>query len=831
MESFHRERCEDASTRLGVPIFQKHLPTSQALALPDLCSSSSFCKISDETLPYISGIFDETVEPSFISDGPGNNVDHPDRSQLRTLTKSQAAVISGLSSQTKAAYSSWLSAPVENGHSIDLSMSVTSPQNDQKEVTNNTETSPKGGMHDACIGSHLPESTSCLGKGDLKLESKNSTFDMTVDLKDKSSTLNSTISLSVRAESNNITFEKTQELKETSAPGLGPSVGVNNASLETVHEKHLNSTVENFASNTTTEQLNEKLYRTVDLSQSLSDVPKQEPRNEGPAFGEDCEKHGTFTKIPEEASGDLTVDGEQNGSASVNVSAEAGEPSAANPKPADGTFVKHNATTDLTSAEPPTNFKNADVNTTMNMTKPPDSQLPAQSEAGGGAAVDDAPPSGPISSVPVMQSSKMVVCSNRTLDIPDAEIKAEEHQELFRRRNGVSEQEFCLNLDVSHSSMFSLDDTLEMQSRALVTSTPIVLGRGFDRLGCAKLMDVQKRLSVINSIDAQSKDDLVGISEHDGSDPSDSNPVCKSETCSQMKVSTKCTSNSSTSESAVANKPPSKLAVRRKIPQPSCKSNIPKTQILPRPPTSQATSMVAKPNTVSTTQVPDQPEASSSALRSMKRTVQLSKGKNVAPAKNMLTAGTVRTSVATTSSSGCTLTTVSKPVTQAKPSGLQPPGRGRLVFKAPAALVCSAESGHPQPINKPTGLPGIRTRSSLLPGFAQKHASSDALPLAKRKRTDMQHHPSCAEAPASLKPGRGAQKPVMVPVDSKPKKPNTECESCSLLQEKLNTFHQELGEFLQELGRISASCENWLPFQQKFEACLEEFKRLQAEHQ
>uniref|UniRef100_A0A3B4E9K1 Uncharacterized protein n=1 Tax=Pygocentrus nattereri TaxID=42514 RepID=A0A3B4E9K1_PYGNA len=746
MESFHRERCEDASTRLGVPIFQKHLPTSQALALPDLCSSSSFCKISDETLPYISGIFDETVEPSFISDGPGNNVDHPDRSQLRTLTKSQAAVISGLSSQTKAAYSSWLSAPVENGHSIDLSMSVTSPQNDQKEVTNNTETSPKG-------------------------------------------------------ESNNITFEKTQELKETSAPGLGPSVGVNNASLETVHEKHLNSTVENFASNTTTEQLNEKLYRTVDLSQSLSDVPKQEPRNEGPAFGEDCEKHGTFTKIPEEASGDLTVDGEQNGSASVNVSAEAGEPSAANPKPADGTFVKHNATTDLTSAEPPTNFKNADVNTTMNMTKPPDSQLPAQSEAGGGAAVDDAPPSGPISSVPVMQSSKMVVCSNRTLDIPDAEIKAEEHQELFRRRNGVSEQEFCLNLDVSHSSMFSLDDTLEMQSRALVTSTPIVLGRGFDRLGCAKLMDVQKRLSVINSIDAQSKDDLVGISEHDGSDPSDSNPVCKSETCSQMKVSTKCTSNSSTSESAVANKPPSKLAVRRKIPQPSCKSNIPKTQILPRPPTSQATSMVAKPNTVSTTQVPDQPEASSSALRSMKRTVQLSKGKNVAPAKNMLTAGTVRTSVATTSSSGCTLTTVSKPVTQAKPSGLQPPGRGRLVFKAPAALVCSAESGHPQPINKPTGLP------------------------------DMQHHPSCAEAPASLKPGRGAQKPVMVPVDSKPKKPNTECESCSLLQEKLNTFHQELGEFLQELGRISASCENWLPFQQKFEACLEEFKRLQAEHQ
>ncbi|XP_036425048.1 uncharacterized protein si:ch211-126c2.4 [Colossoma macropomum] len=239
--------------------------------------------------------------------------------------------------------------------------------------------------------------------------------------------------------------------------------------------------------------------------------------------------------------------------------------------------------------------------------------------------------------------------------------------------------------------------------------------------------------------------------------------------------------------------------------------------------------MVAKTKTVSAAQVPNQPETSSSALRSMKRTVQLSKGKNLAPAKNTLTGGT--TSSVATSSSGCTLTTDSKPVTQPKPSGLQPPGRGRFGLKAPAVVVYSAESGHSQPINKPTGLSGIRTRSSLLPGFAQKHASSDALPLAKRKKTDKQHQPSCAEAPASLKPGGGAQKPVTVPIDSKPKKPNTECENCSLLQEKLNTFHQELGGFLQELGRISASCENWLPFQQKFEAHLEEFKRLQAEHQ
>lgn len=106
-----------------------------------------------------------------------------------------------------------------------------------------------------------------------------------------------------------------------------------------------------------------------------------------------------------------------------------------------------------------------------------------------------------------------------------------------------------------------------------------------------------------------------------------------------------------------------------------------------------------------------------------------------------------------------------------KPSGLQPPGRGRFGLKPPGSAVSSDETGHSQSNNKPTVLSGallwsilsiclfkhiyclyllcliyvqcsslfkgIKTRNSLLPGFSQKHASSDALPFAKRKKTGL----------------------------------------------------------------------------------------------
>ncbi|XP_072519759.1 uncharacterized protein [Salminus brasiliensis] len=1002
MESVHRERCEDGGSRLGASTVQRHVSASQLLQLsPSLCSNSPLRKISDETFPYMSGIFDDTIDPSFSSD-------LPDRSQIKTLAKGQADVISGLRSQNKAAYNSWLSAPVENCPSIDFSMSITSPPDDS--VSDVTETCPVEGMLDA--SSHFPESDNCARKCDARAGSKNSTFNMTKDLKEKSglnaiadfkegsglnatadfkersglnatadlkersglnatadlkespglnatadlkespglnatadlkespglnatadlkersglnatadlkersglnatadfkersglnatadfkersglnlsadfkgsrglnattelkespgwniaadlkespglnattdlkerSGLNATIDLkespglnattdlkersglnattdlkersglnstlsdpSVRTECNS-TFEKTPEQRETSTPGSSSSVSTVNCSLEAAHEKHLNSTVDVCGpSSTTTGQPNEKLDHSVDIRQPRSSIPEQQC-SEGLPSVENCEKHSTFTKATE-----VTVDVEQNASASLHVSPEAGEPSSANPQPVGKTFTKHNVTTEVTSAEPLSNLKNANVNTTVNITKPFDSYLRTHTDADAGVAVDHTPSPEPseqlcVSAVPdvVALSAEAAVCSNRTLDLPEAEGKGEEHQERRRRKNGFFEQDSCLSLDISHSSIFSLDDPLEItRSRVLVTSTPIVLGRGFDRLRCAKPMDMQKRLSVINSIDAHSNNDLAGVS---GSDTTGANPSSvKSETCSEApKDSAKCTTSKSlSSESAVVNKPPSKLAVRRKIPQPACKSSIPKTQIPARPPTSQGTSMV-KSKTVPAAQAVSQLEASSSALHGVKRPVQLNKGKKLAPPKNITTAKNIKTLYTATSTSGCALTTGSKAsqtITQAKPSELQPPGRLRFGPKPPGIAVFSAEAGHPQTNNKPTGL------------------------------SDVQDQLSGAEPPGCSKPDEGAQSRVTASKDIKSKKASHDCKVCTLLKEKINTFHQELEGFLQELGKRPAGCNwlaDWLPFQPKFEMCLEECKRLQAEHQ
>lgn len=112
-------------------------------------------------------------------------------------------------------------------------------------------------------------------------------------------------------------------------------------------------------------------------------------------------------------------------------------------------------------------------------------------------------------------------------------------------------------------------------------------------------------------------------------------------------------------------------------------------------------------------------------------------------------------------------------MTLPKPSGLQPPSRGRFGLKPPGSAVSSEEAGPAQANSKPTSLSGpllssecrnsfymfkqtncmyrillvyllcsasfkgIRTRNSQLPGCSQKHANSDALPLAKRKKTGM----------------------------------------------------------------------------------------------
>ncbi|KAK3563926.1 hypothetical protein QTP86_006203 [Hemibagrus guttatus] len=488
---------------------------------------------------------------------------------------------------------------------------------DHENMNNVTESNPKGDVPD--VSCHSLESTSCTEK------SKNSTFDMAKDLKERFSGLNLTKPVPYESTgSSNVTFEKSVELQEKSS-GLSCTISNDDASVEekNLNEKHLNSTVDVCGlSNSITEQ---KLNGTVDITQSNGNRPKQEQSNEESICSKDCEKQSTFTKATEETS--ETVD------LTAGVSTEVAQPGSVNVEQVDGTFTKHNTTTDLTPPEPVPDL----TNTTMNMTKSSNTELPTQSKTNCSATVKDTPVSGP--SAPVNNGAPVRVdvtdCSDRTLDLPETDGK-EEEQDIFKRRNGTSDGEGYLNLDISQSSMFSLDEMLDWKPCPLVASTPIVLGRGFERLGSAKPKNIQNQLSVINSINTQLNNDTAGISEHEGSDASKSNPLSvRSDPCSQIqKVAGNNTSNSTTSEAAIVNKPQSKLVVRRKIPQPSFKSSIPKTQLPPRPSTLQSLSAAFS-------------------------------------------------------------TTTCNPTT------------------------------------------GIRTRISLLPGFSQKHASSDALPVAKRKKTVM----------------------------------------------------------------------------------------------
>lgn len=572
MENIQRERCEDGP--LGVPIFQRHLSSTQSLKVP---SHSSFDNICDETFPYMSGIFEDTMDPSPSSDVPGATTDLPDLLHLKPLTKSQALVSSGLRSQTKLADSIWINAPVP----VDISISAASPHNDTKDAASMNEPNIMEGTSDS--SSCVSESAGQSEKNDIRGGSKNSTFDVTQGFKESSGSDSTASLLCVRTESN-IMFDNPQELKELSADGLSSSVSPHNASLATGQEKQINSTVHIHApSNTTIEQPNEKLDRSVGVSQLPSNVPRQDQCNDGLHSGEDFVNNNTFTQTS--------------------------EPSPANQQPVDRTVTIYNTTTDLKSAGPLSNLNSAGVNAADNVMA--DTELQGQSDAS--AAVDDAPLARPspqphISTVSVTINPEGAVCSGRSLDDLDAEGKGEECEGLPKRRTGISEQECQLNPDISYSSLFSLDDTLDMKSQALVTSTPIVLGKDLNFL----------------------KKDFASST--------------KPKACSQPEnYPAKFTSSASTSVSTVVNKPASKIVVRRKIPQLSCQSNIPKTQIPQRPPTSQPTSM-EKSKTVSAMQASNQPEKSTYALRNMKRPVQL-KGKNLAPAKNSLTAGLVQVGI------------------------------------------------------------------------------------------------------------------------------------------------------------------------------------------
>ncbi|KAF5896474.1 flocculation protein FLO11-like isoform X1, partial [Clarias magur] len=812
MESLHQEQASNAGNGLRMSILRRNASS----LLPEICSNSSFYKITDETFPYMSGIFDETMEPSFMSNGPVATTDLPDQVQLKTLAKTQDEVTSDVGTEAKAAYSSWLSTSMEKGQSIDFSMSIASAKDDHEDISNVTKSDPEADK--SAVGSHFLESAGCTEK--CGMDSKNGTFDMAKDLKERFSGLNLTKPVQNEPTgSSNTTFEKSEHHQEKSS-GLSCTISNDDTSVEdkNLNEKHFNSTVDVCAPlNSTTEQPNQKLNGTVDITQS--DGSKQEQSNEACECRMDCEKQSTFTKAAKET--DATVD------MTDGVPIEVVQQGSVNVEPVEGTFTKHNTTTDLTPSQPVPDL-------TVDMIKNPNTESPVKSSNTCSLTVKDAPVSE--QSEPPVNTTAPVrvdlsICSDRTVDLPETDCK-DGQQELFGRRNGISDGEGYHNLDISQSSMFSLDEMLDLKPCPLVASTPIVLGRGFDRLQSAKPTNIQKQLSVINSINTHLNDDTAGVSEHEGSASSKTNPLfVKSDACGQT-ANRSSTSNSTTSEAAVVNKPPSKPAVRRKIPQPTFKSNIPKTQLPVRPTTLQLPSAGVKPKTVAAAQTANQPETSSSALHSTRRMVQLNKGKPPASAKNPSTASTVKSSMVT-SSTTCNLTADKKAgntcLTLPKPSGLQPYGRGRFGLKPPGSAVPSEATGHAQTINKPTGLSGIRTRNSLLPGFSQKHASSDTLPLAKRKKIDLQNQPSCAEAPTSSEAAEGVQKNLtpLTDITSKIADTGTNCGNCLLLQEKLLTFHKELGGFLQEAGQLP-DCKKWVLLQQNLESYLEEVKNLQT---
>lgn len=614
------EQARSTGSGLRMSVLQRNASS----LLPE-CSNSSFYKLSDETFPNVSGIFDETMDPSFTSNGPVAPSNLSAQEQLKTFTKTKDEVFSGAGVHTKAAYNSWLSIPIENGHSIDFSMSITSAKDSHEDITHVTESNPRGGVPDVCC--HSIQSTSCTEKCDLGVESKNSTFDMAKDLKEKFSGLNLTNPVPNETGSSNVTLEKSEEVQEKSSR-LGCTISNDDdASVEDkhLHEKCLNSTVEFEGPQTsTTEQTTQKLNGTVDITQSNGH--KQEQSTEGCICSKDCEKQSTFTKAAEETNASVNL--------SADVPTEVAHPGSVNVEPVDRTFTKANTTTDLSPPELDPDLTNA----TRSMIKSSNMELPMQSSTNCGTTVKDTPVSG---SAPVNTAAPVKVdvadCCGRTLDLPETDGK-EQQQDLFRRKNGVSDGEVCHNLDISQSSMFSLDEMLDLKPCPLVASTPIVLGRDFDRLRSAKPTKVQKPHSVINSMDSQLNNDTVDVGETEGLDASKTHPLpVKSDTCSEIqKVSANGKSNSTSSEAAVVNKPPLKTAVRRKIPQPSFKSNIPKTQLLSRPPTLPVTSAVVKPK-IAAAQALNQPETSSSALHSMRRTVQLNKGKTLASAKNAST--------------------------------------------------------------------------------------------------------------------------------------------------------------------------------------------------
>ncbi|XP_026868798.1 uncharacterized protein si:ch211-126c2.4 isoform X2 [Electrophorus electricus] len=440
METTGAERTK-GGIELGLSVLQRQLSPSTPLVSPDSFYNPSFHRITDETLACVSTVLEDTMDPSLIANEMGPTANVYDAQMKKTTNED--TVISGCRSQMKT--NSLLCIPEENSHAEDFSMSFISSQNNTEELT---QTDLKGDPHDP--SSPLPESSICNEKCYMRVES-NSTFDL---VKEGSMGSNSTKALNCKGVETNITFEKSQELKERYSSDPNSTVSTNNDSLQGEREKHLNSIDIYCPSNVTTEQHNEKLDSTVDIIHSS--VCKQEQCNEGLTSVEDCEKHGTFTKEVN-VSIDVTGVVEKNGIAS-HVSTELGEP--CNVHAPDRAFNKHNTMADLTHPSPLPTLKNSNINTTEDVLKTSNIELPPQSSVDVATTVGDALLSGPsdtisTAAVPTV-NVEVAVCCNRTLDLPGAENKGEDQQGHFQRRTGVSDDSKPSNSSMTKPKLSSL---------------------------------------------------------------------------------------------------------------------------------------------------------------------------------------------------------------------------------------------------------------------------------------------------------------------------------------------------------------------------------------
>lgn len=624
MESFLRRKLPQAGSNRST--LQKPISSYQANKLPDLCPS--FYLIADESCPQVSGFLDDTVDQSFLSNEAGTVLNSLACTSSENQTKNKDDSVLNRS----------LGAPCQLA---DGSMSTRSLQH-EKDVT-----TADGHGNDPAI------STTSLEKSDfLSAGLKNSSFNVTQDLKERSDAggnatadlhnireknrtfesqeskerpdANSTVDIDVpniKTESGNTTVDLVQShvLKESLDNGVNATVDI--PYLDGTHSQASSSVDNSAALNTTTEQLNEKLEGTID-------VQLQEKSNGILNLTE-----GDKIRKTEEANLKVSVtvdDVERMAGAPHQPSGEIEQSSSNLLKPAEKpAFTKHKTTTDLTLPEVPV-LKDTTVEI-----KPPSTEL-ADLANGASNSLELTKPVSNSRETEVEISTSAFVCS---VDAPNdaLELKAEELHKTTERPE-LAEVESVPSSDISRNSIFCLDDTLDLKTSFMVTSTPIVFCKEsrFERLKDAMPTPMRKRLSVINSIEAQSNDELVFVSNHSGSD------AVQATESSGQKVSVNCTSSHGTSEPANENKPPSKLPIKRQLPQLSSKLSSPKSSLPPRPQSSMSSSVVVKPKTVQGPEPPHPPNTSSTILLGKRNTVQINKGKNIAPVKNTASASNVK---------------------------------------------------------------------------------------------------------------------------------------------------------------------------------------------